>query len=70
MLDCHDGVPVKPDLDGLYEPAAARSVVETCVGRGGNVSVVYAAGHQDEDGFDVHQIRGAFYSLVGEDDDA
>ena len=70
MLDCHDGVPVKPDLDGLYEAASARRVVDTCLYRGGNVSVVYSAGHQDPDGFDVHQIRGAYYSLLGCDDDA
>jgi len=70
MLDCHDGVPVKPDLDGLYEPARARQVVDTCMSRGGNVSVVYSGDHQDEDGFDVHQIRGTYYSLLGEDDDA
>ena len=27
MLDCHDGVPVKPDLDGLYDGAEVRRVV-------------------------------------------
>jgi sucrose phosphorylase len=26
--------------------------------------------HQDPDGFDVHQIRGTYYSLLGCDDDA
>jgi sucrose 6(F)-phosphate phosphorylase len=70
MLDCHDGVPVKPDLDGLYDPAAVRRVVDTCLARGGNVSVVYAPAHQDPDGFDVHQIRGTYYSLLDCDDDA
>ena len=70
MLDCHDGIPLKPDLDGLYEPADARAVVEACLSRGGNVSRVVAREHQDPDGFDVHQIRGALYSLVGRDDDA
>jgi sucrose phosphorylase len=70
MLDCHDGVPLKPDLDGLYDPAAARRVVDICLARGGNLSLVYSPDHQDPDGFDVHQIRGTIYSLLGCDDDA
>jgi sucrose phosphorylase len=70
MLDCHDGVPVKPDLDGLYDAADVRRVVDTCLARGGNMSRILSAQHQDGDGFDVHQIRGTFYSLLGCDDDA
>ena len=70
MLDCHDGVPVKPDMDGLYAPEDARRVVQTCLDRGGNLSLVVSAAHQDPDGFDVHQIRGTYYSLLGCDDDA
>jgi sucrose phosphorylase len=69
-LDCHDGIPVKPDLDGRYDPAAARRVVEACLGRGGNLSRVVAREHQDPDGFDAHQIRGTLYSLLDCDDDA
>jgi sucrose phosphorylase len=70
VLDCHDGIPVKPDLDGLYEPDRVRRIVEICKARGGNVSPVYSPAHQDPDGFDVHQVRGTFYSLVDRDDDA
>jgi sucrose phosphorylase len=70
MLDCHDGVPVKPDLDGLYDAAEVRRVVATCVARGGNLSRILSPEHQDHDGFDVHQIRGTFYSLLDSDDDA
>lgn len=70
MLDCHDGVPVKPDLDGLYDEGEVRRVVEACLARGGNLSVVYSPEHRDPDGFDVHQIRGTFYSLLDRDDDA
>jgi sucrose phosphorylase len=69
-LDCHDGVPVKPDLDGLYDGAEVRRVVETCVARGGNLSLIVSPEHQDRDGFDVHQIRGTYYSLLDRDDDA
>jgi sucrose phosphorylase len=70
MLDCHDGIPVKPDLDGLYDGAQVRRVVQTCLDRGGNLSPVYSPEHRDPDGFDVHQIRGTIYSLLNRDDDA
>lgn len=70
MLDCHDGVPVKPDIDGLYTPQNASRVVQTCLDRGGNLSLVVSAQHQDPDGFNVHQIRGSYYSLLDCDDDA
>lgn len=70
MLDCHDGVPVKPDMDGLYEPENARRLVQACLDRGANLSLVVSAEHKDPDGFDVHQIRGTYYSLLGCDDDA
>ncbi|HEY5983083.1 MAG TPA: sucrose phosphorylase [Anaerolineales bacterium] len=70
MLDCHDGVPVKPDLNGMYESEAVRRVVAACLERGGDLSPVFSPRHKDPDGFDVHQIRGTFYSLLGGDDDA
>lgn len=70
MLDCHDGIPVKPDMDGLYAPEEARRLVQACLDRGANLSLVVSAEHQDPDGFNVHQIRGTYYSLLGCDDDA
>jgi sucrose phosphorylase len=70
MLDCHDGIPVKPDLDGLYDSREVKRVVDACLARGGNLSVVYSPAHRDPDGFDVHQIRGTLYSLLDRDDDA
>lgn len=70
MLDCHDGIPVKPDLNGLYENKNARDLVENCLERGGNLSLIYSSKHRDKNGFDVHQIRGTYYSLLGCDDDA
>ena len=68
MLDCHDGIPLKPDLNGLYEPVSAKRVVQLCLQRGGNVSRILSAASRDADGFDVHQIGGTYYSLLGEDD--
>lgn len=70
MLDCHDGVPVKPDLNGLYRSEDARKVVAACLDRGANLSLVFSPRHKDPDGFDVHQIRGTIYSLLDCNDDA
>jgi len=70
MLDCHDGVPVKPDLDDLYKSEGARNLVDTCLARGSNLSLIYAPKYHDADGFDVHQIRGTYYSMLEADDDA
>jgi sucrose 6(F)-phosphate phosphorylase len=68
MLDCHDGIPVKPDLDGIYNVEQARKLVDVCLARGGNPSLIFSPNYRDPDGFDVHQIRGALYSLLGCDD--
>jgi len=70
MLDCHDGVPVKPDLNDLYESEDAKKVVDLCLERGGNLSLIFSPKHRDADGFDVHQIRGTYYSLLDCNDDA
>ena len=64
MLDCHDGVPIKPDLNGLYQSKDARRVVDICVKRGANLSLIFSPKHKDPDGFDVHQIRCAYYSML------
>ena len=70
MLDCHDGVPVKPDLNGLYRSEDARKVVAACLERGANLSRVLSSSHRDPDGFDVHQICGTYYSLLDGNDEA
>jgi sucrose 6(F)-phosphate phosphorylase len=70
MLDCHDGVPVKPDLDDLIDTKEARKLVDVCLERGANLSLILSDEHKAEDGFDVHQIRGTYYSLLNCDDDA
>ncbi|MNC12464.1 Sucrose phosphorylase [compost metagenome] len=70
MLDCHDGVPVKPDLDDLIDTKDARKIVDTCVERGANLSLIVSDDHKAPDGFDVHQIRCSYYSVLDCDDDA
>ena len=70
MLDCHDGVPVKPDLDDLIDTNEARKLVDVCLDRGSNLSLILSDDHKAPDGFDVHQIRCSYYSVLNCDDDA
>lgn len=70
MLDCHDGIPVKPDLDGLIDTKDAKELVDVCVERGSNLSLILTDDHKSDDGFDVHQIRCSYYSVLNKDDDA
>lgn len=69
MLDCHDGVPVIPNLNNLVEVDSASKVVDICMDRGSNLSKVVSETHKLKGGFDVHQIRGTIYSILGENDD-
>lgn len=70
MLDCHDGIPVKPDLDDLIDTKEAQKVVDHCLEQGANLSLIVSDEHKAEDGFDVHQIRGSYYAMLNSDDDA
>ncbi|MCR6095035.1 sucrose phosphorylase [Salipaludibacillus agaradhaerens] len=70
MLDCHDGIPVKPDMDDLIDTKEAKELVDVCLERGSNLSLIMSEEHKDEDGFDVHQIRCSYYSVLNCDDDA
>lgn len=70
MLDCHDGIPVKPDLDDLIDTKEAKQLVDTCLERGANLSLILSDEHKAADGFDVHQIRCSYYSVLNHDDDA
>jgi sucrose phosphorylase len=70
MLDCHDGVPLKPDLNGLYRHEDAQKVIDTCLKRGANLSYIISPIHKDADGLNVHQIRCSYYSMLDCDDTA
>lgn len=70
MLDCHDGVPVLPDLNGIIDTREARKVVDLCVERGSRLSLILSDDHKGPDGFDVHQINGTYYSMLGCDNDS
>jgi sucrose phosphorylase len=70
MLDCHDGIPVQPDLDGILEIEASQEVVQACLARGANLSRILSIQHKRRADFDAHQINCTYYSALGGDDQA
>lgn len=68
-LDCHDGIPVLPDLEGVLDVPSCRSMVKVCELRGANVSRVISE-HKAEGGFDAHQINITYYEALGCNDNA
>ena len=66
-LDCHDGIPVSPDLDGILEPAEMLRLADVVLARGGNVNRILSDPHAS--GVDVHQLNCTYYSALGEQDD-
>lgn len=68
-LDCHDGIPIQPDLDGILTLAEARAVVSQCEARGANINRILGE-KKGPDGFDAHQINITYYDALDRDDDA
>jgi sucrose phosphorylase len=68
MLDCHDGIPVRPDLDGILEPPEMLRLAELVQRRGGNVNHILSDAHLDGE-VDVHQLNCTYYSALDGDDD-
>lgn len=69
MLDCHDGIPVQPDTDGILTVEEAQDMVALCLERGANVNPILS-GHRARPDFDAHQINCTYYSALAGDDDA
>lgn len=65
-LDCHDGIPVRPDLEGVLTHAEMSGLAERVVAAGGNVNRILG---EPDDGPDVHQLNCTYYSALGEDDE-
>jgi sucrose phosphorylase len=66
-LDCHDGIPVRPDLDGILTPTEMADLARRVKGLGGNVNHILSDAHADNG--DVHQLNCTYYSALGGDDD-
>lgn len=69
MLDCHDGIPVQPDLDGILTMDESKRVVEHCLRQGANLNRILTKDLVAH-GFDAHQINCTYYSALNGDDDA
>ena len=66
-LDCHDGIPVRPDLDGILDPAEMLDLAALVEARGGNVNRLLSPTHGAA--VDVHQLNCTYYSALDGDDD-
>jgi sucrose phosphorylase len=66
-LDCHDGIPVRPDLDGILSQAEMLAVADHVRERGGNVNRLLS--EPDGSGVDVHQVNCTYYDAFDRDDD-
>jgi sucrose phosphorylase len=66
-LDSHDGIPVRPDLDGILDAAEMLDLADLVIARGGNVNRLLSGSHAQ--GVDVHQLNCTYYSALGCDDD-
>jgi sucrose 6(F)-phosphate phosphorylase len=70
MLDCHDGIPVLPDIEGVLELGEAEKLVQVCLERGANLSRILSTAHQQQGGFDTHQINCTYFSALNKNEDA
>jgi sucrose phosphorylase len=68
MLDCHDGIPVRPDLDGILGQGEMLDLADLVQRRGGNVNRILSEAHADGD-VDVHQLNCTYYAALDCDDD-
>jgi len=66
-LDCHDGIPIRPDLDGILTPVEMADQAEQVRQRGGNVNRILSDAHAEAG--DVHQLNCTYYSALGDDDE-
>jgi len=69
MLDCHDGIPVYPDVIGLVPEQNILETVDWCANQGALFSKLLH-GPMSGSTIDVHQIDCTYYSALGNDDDA
>ena len=66
-LDCHDGIPIVPDLVSVLDPVELRALVDLVECRGGNANRILSTAH--DDGVGVHQLNCTYYSALDRDDE-
>jgi sucrose phosphorylase len=67
-LDTHDGIPIRPDLEGVLRPDEMRALGDLVRSRGGNINPILSRSHA-ADGVDIHQLNVTYFSALGEDED-
>lgn len=70
LIDCHDGIPVQPDMNGILNEADMVEVVNISEKNGAKFTELHSTEKAYENAPNVHQICGTLYSLLGEDDDS
>jgi sucrose phosphorylase len=66
-LDCHDGIPVRPDLDGILTPSEMLDLAARAQAAGANVNRLLSEAASD--GVDIHQLNCTYYSALACDDE-
>jgi sucrose phosphorylase len=66
-LDCHDGIPVRPDLDGILEVEEMQALAQRVREHGGNINRILSEAHANK--VDIHQLNVTYYSALDCDDD-
>lgn len=66
-LDCHDGIPIQPDLQGILDREEIIDLVGHVERVGGNVNRLLSGSHSD--GLDAHQLNCTYYAALGCNDD-
>lgn len=70
MLDCHDGIPVQPDMDDILTVKESQKIVNILTEkRGANLNRILSKKLKHK-GFDAHQINCTYYSALNSNDDA
>jgi sucrose phosphorylase len=65
-LDCHDGIPIRPDLDGILNSVEMLALADRTERAGGNVNRILS--DDAEGGVDLRQLNCTYYSALECDD--
>lgn len=66
-LDCHDGIPIEPDLEQILSHSEMIELVELVERQGGNVNRILSKSVST--GVAAHQLNCTYYAALGCDDD-
>lgn len=64
MLDCHDGIPVFPDVQGLLTEDRVERIVKQALENGANLSTLYSPPESNHPVAKVHQINCTYLSAL------